>query len=190
MPPASPGAASLERMWAHYSEPSFIEVDGLRTAYRRKGVGERLVYLHGGGLTRLWLPFLEELAADHDVIAPEHPGFGDTGSPETLEDMHDYVLHYDALLDAFGLNDVHLVGHSLGGWIAAELAVFYPRRFRSLMLITPAGLRVADRIAPPGLDSFRLEPEEALAALLNGRSDRYTEFFEQEGFPRARRGLS
>jgi len=179
----SASAAPPQRTWAHYCEPSFIEVDGLRTAYRRKGVGEQVVYLHGGGLTRLWLPFLEEMAGHHDVIAPEHPGFGDTETPDTLDDMYDFVLHYDGLFNALGVDEAHLVGHSLGGWVAAELAVFYPRRFRSLTLITPAGLRVADRIAVPGVDSFRLEPAEAGETLMNGRGDRYTEFFEQEGFP-------
>lgn len=173
----------VQREWAHYTEPLYIDVDGLRTAYRRRGAGVPVVYLHGGELTRLWLPFVEELANVHDVVAPEHPGFGDTPAPDTLEDFSDYILHYDALLDALELEDVHLVGHSLGGWIAAELAVFYPRRFRSLTLITPTGLRVADRIASPGLNSFRLDPSEKLDVLLNGRGERYQEFFVQEGAP-------
>ncbi len=172
-----------ERSWAHYLEPQFVEVDGLRTAYRRRGAGERVVYLHGGGLTRMWLPFFDKLAAGHDLVAPEHPGFGDTPLPRTLEDFHDYVLHYDGFLAALELEPVHLVGHSLGGWAAAELAVFYPRRFKSLTLITPAGLRVRERVASPGPDSFRWEPAEAGDMLLNGRADRYGEYFVQEGMP-------
>jgi pimeloyl-ACP methyl ester carboxylesterase len=158
-------------------------VDGLHTAYRRKGSGERILYLHGGGMTRMWLPLFEQLASDHDLIAPEHPGFGDTPLPDRFEDFNDYVLHYDGLLAALGLDPVHLVGHSLGGWIAAELAVFYPRRFKSLTLVTAAGLRVRGRIAAPGVDTFRLDPAEALEALVNGRADRYAEYFVQDGPP-------
>ena len=59
--------------------------------------------------------------------------------PEWLDGFDDLVIHYDALLDALELERVHLVGYSLGGWIAAELAIFYPQRLQSLTLITPAG---------------------------------------------------
>lgn len=180
--PAASVAAEV-RAWAHYTEPLFVDVDGLRTAYRRAGAGETVVYLHGSGLTRMWLPFLDELARGHDVVAPEHPGFGDTPAPPTLEGFDDLVLHYDGFLDRLGLVDVHLVGHDLGGWIAAELAVFYPRRFASLTLITPTGLGVRERQARPGIDPFRLNPDELAAALLNGRAGRYAECFTQEGFP-------
>jgi pimeloyl-ACP methyl ester carboxylesterase len=172
-----------QRSWAHYTEPSFVEIDGLRTAYRRQGSGERVVYLHGAGLTRMWLPFYAELGARHDLTAPEHPGFGDTPMPADLDDLDDYVLHYDAFFDALGLEPLHLIGHSLGGWTAAELAVFFPRRFKSLTLITPAGVRAGERIAEPGPDPFRLEPEEAVTALLNGRGGEYAEYFVQEGMP-------
>jgi pimeloyl-ACP methyl ester carboxylesterase len=58
------------------------------------------------------------------------------------------VLHYDEFLDEMGLDTVHVVGYSLGGWIGAELAAFYPRRLRSLTLMCPAGLRVPGQPAP------------------------------------------
>lgn len=168
------------RTWAHWTEPWFVDVDGLSTAYRRKGAGAPLLYLHGGGLTRIWLPFLERLSASADVIAPEHPGFGDTPLPPTVDGFDDLVLHYDAFLSALGCDRVHLIGHSLGGWIAANLAVFYPRRFASLTLITPAGLRLA---GVPSIDTFRMTPEERVDALFNGRGDRYAEYLVQDGFP-------
>lgn len=174
---SSPTDTRAPRDWAHYTEPAVVDVDGLPTAYRRKGSGEPALYLHGGGLTRMWLPFLERLSASHDVIAPEHPGFGDTPLPPGLDGFDDLVLHYDGLLDALGLERVHLVGHSLGGWIAAELAVFYPRRLKSLTLITAEGLRLKD---VRSIDTFRMEEEEMMLALFNGRGDRFTEYFEQE----------
>ena len=68
--------------------------------------------------------------------------------PAWLGSFDDLVLHYDELLDVLELDTVHVVGYSLGGWIAAELAAFYPRRLRSLTLVCPAGLRVPGRPAP------------------------------------------
>lgn len=174
---------TAERTWAHYTEPSRLDVQGLSTAYRREGSGPTVVYLHGPVLTRVWLPLCAALAEGHDVVAPEHPGFGDSVAPDVPLEFDDLLLHYDALLNALGIEDAHLVGHCLGGWLAAELAIWYPRRFRSLSLIVPSGLNVRPRIAPPRVDPFRLTPEELDAALLNGRADRYREYFDQEGFP-------
>lgn len=113
------------RSWKYWTEPSFVEVDGRQTAYRRKGEGETVVYLHGGGNTRAWLPFHEELSQHFDVIAPEHPGYGDTERGD-LQSWEDMVLHYDAFFRALGLTDFHLIGHSLGGWLASNIAVYYP----------------------------------------------------------------
>lgn len=166
--------------WAHHREPEFVTVDDRRTAYRRGGRGERVLYLHGNGFTRMWLPFLDALAAECDVVAPEHPGYGDSQIDDDVQAFDDLVLHYDALLDDLQLDPVHVVGHDLGGWLAADLAVFFPRRFKSLTLITPCGLRVADA---PLTDPFRMTPEETIEALFNGRGDAFGEYFVQEGDP-------
>lgn len=168
------------RNWRFYTEPSWLEVNGLKTAYRRKGDGEPVVYLHGSGLTRRWLPLYEELSDSVDVIVPEHPGYGDTALPEWLDGFDDLVLHYDALIDQLELERPHIVGHSLGGRIAANLAIFYPKRFASLTLITPAGLRMPDVASVA--DVFRLNPSERPDCLLNGHGDQYAEYFvEEEG---------
>jgi pimeloyl-ACP methyl ester carboxylesterase len=172
--------AGSERSWAYWVEPSRVAVDEVETAFRRKGSGAPTVFLHGAGLTRVWLPFLEELSASVDVIAPEHPGFGDSPLPDGFDGFDDVVLHYDAFLDALGLDRVHLVGHALGGWIAAELAVFFPRRFKSVTLIAPSGLRLR---GVPSIDTFRMTPEELSAASFNGREERYRETLVQEGEP-------
>jgi pimeloyl-ACP methyl ester carboxylesterase len=138
-------AAAVPRPRNFYTEPERIDVGGVPVAYRRKGEGEPVLFLHGAGMTRMWLPWQEELSRSVDLIAPEHPGFGETPMPEWLDSFEDLVIHYDELLDLLGLDTVHLVGYSLGGWIAAEFAVYYPKRLRSLTLITPAGLRIADQ---------------------------------------------
>jgi pimeloyl-ACP methyl ester carboxylesterase len=162
--------------WAHWTEPSYVDVDGLRTAYRRVGRGPTLLYLHGAGLTRAWLPLYAHLSESFDVVVAEHPGFGDTPMPDWLKGIDDLVLHYDGVIRGLGLEDVHLVGHSLGGWIAAYLAIFYPDRFRSLSLITPAGLRVPEA---PTADPFRMSPEIALDTLLGSAGERYLEYFDR-----------
>ena len=151
----------------YYTEPEFVTVGGVPTAYRRKGEGAPVLFLHGAGATRMWLPFYEACARSVDFIAPEHPGFGETPMVEWISKFDDLLLHYDAFLDALGLEQVHLVGYSLGGWIAAEYASFLFRRLKSLTLITPIGLRLVD---DPGPDIFKLTPPELIDRLYNDKS--------------------
>jgi pimeloyl-ACP methyl ester carboxylesterase len=157
----------------HYTEPSRLQVGDLEVAYRRKGTGEPVVFLHGAGSTRMWLPFYERLSESVDLIAPEHPGFGDTEFPEWLDGFDDVVLHYRDLFDALELDRLHLVGFSLGGWIAAELAIFYPERLKSLTLITPAGLRVEDA---PLANLFAVPPEQIPGMLFNDDVAPYVDY--------------
>jgi pimeloyl-ACP methyl ester carboxylesterase len=161
---AASAAASVPRPRHFYTEPDWLDVGGVRVAYRRKGDGPMTLYLHGAGLTRMWLPLYERLSESVDLIAPEHPGFGETEMPEWLDGLDDLVIHYDTLLDALDLERVHLVGYSLGGWIAAELAVFFPGRFESLTLITPIGLRIPGK---PLADLFAMDPETLFATFFN-----------------------
>ncbi|MFC7766362.1 alpha/beta fold hydrolase [Leucobacter soli] len=114
------------------------------------------------------MPFHETLAQHVDLVAPEHPGFGDSELPAHFRDFGDFVLHYDEFLRALDAEPVHLVGTSLGGRIAAHLATVYPERFASLTLIVPAGLR-GEGSRP---DPFRQTPEAAIDLLTNGRADR------------------
>jgi pimeloyl-ACP methyl ester carboxylesterase len=156
------------RTWRYYTEPLRVDVRGLPTAYRRVGSGEPVVYLHGHTLTRRWLPLFARLSEDVDLLVPEHPGFGDTPLPDWLGGFDDLVIHYDELFDLLGLGRVHLVGHSIGGWLAAEYAVFYPRRVKSLTLVAPLGLRVPGH---PVRDLFRMTPAEFGPMLFNETAD-------------------
>lgn len=113
----------------------------IRMRVLSKGRGPALVYCHGPwGLT--WDPFLDELARDFTVHAPEHPGTS-ADTPDdayALDGLWDLILCYEEALDALGLEQVALVGHSFGGMVACELAAAYPRRVRGLALIDPIGL--------------------------------------------------
>jgi pimeloyl-ACP methyl ester carboxylesterase len=118
------------------------DVRGCTISVRRAGAGRPLLYLHGASDAGLWSPSLTDLAARHDVIAPEHPGFGASDTPAWLDTIADLSSFYLDLLDRLDLIDVHLVGHDLGGWIAADLAVRNTRRLASLTLVGAAGIFV------------------------------------------------
>lgn len=132
-------------------------VRGCRVSLLRGGEGPPLLFLHGAGGGGVELPFMTALAENYEVIAPEHPGFGASDEPDWLDDIHDVAYFYLDLLDQLDLQGVHLVGMSLGGWIAMEVAVRCSDRLASLSLVCPAGLHV------PGLatgDPFTWSPEE------------------------------
>src|SRR5215831_2011091 len=126
------------------TEPNATSIDirGCSIALRRSGSGRPLLLLHGAADAGLWLPYMEDLAARHAVIAPEHPGFGASDTPAWLDTIPDLANFYLDVLDQLDLADVDLVGHDLGGWIAAELAVRNPRRLASLTLVAAAGIHV------------------------------------------------
>jgi pimeloyl-ACP methyl ester carboxylesterase len=114
----------------------------------RGGEGKPLVFLHSLlGETR-WLPFHQKLAESFDVVAPAHPGFGATEGLETIDGVEDVVFHYLDVLDGLGLDRVHIVGVSLGGWIAAELAVRHPERVSRLVLADAFGLELEAHPVP------------------------------------------
>src|SRR5438034_1210341 len=78
-------AATVPRPPHHYTEPDWIEVEGLRVAYRRKGAGEATLYLHGAGFTRMWLPFHEptnmrEVLPDFESLAEVEHQFGESAT--------------------------------------------------------------------------------------------------------------
>lgn len=165
------------RDWKYWTTPEVIDIAGVPTAYRRGGEGPTTVYLHGGGGTRGWNPFHIEMAKHVDLIAPEHPGFGDTPRPPHMDRWEDWVLHYEAFFEELELKEIHLVATSFGAWLAAHLAIYYPNRFASLTLVTPLGLRINDE---PLFDIFRVSPEDGLARLLNGRGEDHADQLVQE----------
>lgn len=120
----------------------------VRVRVPSKGDGPALVFFHGPwGLT--WDPFLDELARSFTVYAPEHPGTTPDAPDDVyhLDGLWDLVLCYEEVLEALGLEQAMLVGHSFGGMVACELAAAYPRRARRLTLIDPIGFwRDADRV--------------------------------------------
>ncbi|HEY6820823.1 MAG TPA: alpha/beta hydrolase [Burkholderiales bacterium] len=142
----------------------YIEVEGCRTHLRRGGSGSPLLYLHGASGAPAIMPFMEQLAKRFDVLVPEHPGYGLSDEPQWLENIHDMAYFYLGFMEKLGLSEVTLVGSSMGGWIAMEMAVRDCSRLKSLVLVSPAG------IAAPGVqpaDIFLLPPEAMVRALFH-----------------------
>ena len=121
------------------------------------GSGEPLVYLHGAGGMTPDDPILAELARSFHVYAPYLPGYGETEECGSLRDMLDFALHGWDVVEALGLKNPILVGHSMGGMIAAEMAALAPNDVSRLVLICPAGLWLDDH---PIVDMFSLLPYE------------------------------
>src|SRR5665213_4073774 len=125
--------------------------------YLEGGSGEPLVFLHGAGGMTENDPILAELASRFHVYAPFIPGYGETEECESMRDMLDFALHGWDVVEALGLKNPILVGHSMGGMIAAEMAAIAPHDVTRLGLICPAGLWMDDHPIP---DLFATMPYE------------------------------
>jgi pimeloyl-ACP methyl ester carboxylesterase len=134
-----------------------IEVRGTRIRLLRGGDGPPLIFLHGASGHTGWLPLFERLSARFDVLIPEHPGFGGSDDPPWLDRPGDLAYFYLDLIEAQKLDRVHLMGTSLGGWIAAELAIRNTARLASLTLVCAVGI-TANGV--PLDDMFRMDAEE------------------------------
>src|SRR5438105_14120052 len=106
------------------------------------GRGRPLLFLHGGGGFAEEQPFVPLLAKSRRLIVPSHPGFGNSSLPDWLDSIDDIAHLYLELLDKSALTDVDLIGCSIGGWIAAEMATKVPARIRRLAMVRPARVNV------------------------------------------------
>jgi pimeloyl-ACP methyl ester carboxylesterase len=144
-----------------YSE-STVTVAGCATRLMRGGSGSPLMFLHGANGAPVWLPFMEALAADFDVIVPEHPGFGGSEAPDWLDNIGDLAYFYLDLIEHLGLKQVHLIGHSMGGWLSMEIAIRSCERLKSLILMSSVGIRIKGK---PVANLFILDPPQLMDIL-------------------------
>ena len=135
---------------------------GARCRVLEAGSSMPVVFFHGAGGLLADNPFLDQLAARYHVFAPELPGYGESTGEELLEDMLDFTLHGWDVVEALGLTRPHLVGHSMGGMIAAEMAAVAPHDLDRLALVAAAGLWIEEHPIP---DIFALLPGQLVELL-------------------------
>ncbi len=120
---------------------SVVTAAGTDIHVTRGGNGPPLVVLHRDIGTLDHLPFYDSLAAHHEVIIPNHPGYGASPRPDWVANVRDIALVHRALLGQLGLNGATLVGLGFGGWIAAEMATCAPNAAEKLVLVGPMGVK-------------------------------------------------
>jgi pimeloyl-ACP methyl ester carboxylesterase len=103
--------------------------------------GRPLLVLHEELGYSGWLKWHTSLARDRALIMPGHPGFGRTPRLEWVSDMRDLASAYGRFIREQGLAPIDVVGFSLGGWLAAEIAVADPKLFRKMVLVAPTGIK-------------------------------------------------
>ncbi len=134
-------------------------VGGSKTQLFSGGGGAPLVYLHSAAGETVWLPFHEQLAQHFELFAPAHPGFDKSEGLDKIDSIEDLAFHYLDFFDLMGWRKVRVMGTSLGGWLAAEIATRWPDRLEKMVLVDAAGLHVEG--APFGpLWEYAREPEK------------------------------
>ena len=133
-----------------------VKVDGVTVRVFKEGSGPEVIYFHSGFGEMGPIRFLTELAASgFTVVALEMPGFGASESSRDWHKIEDAIFFYRRALDTLEIDYPALVGQSLGGWIAAEIAVWFPERVRAMVLIDSVGLYVEGE---PIHELFGVEP--------------------------------
>lgn len=121
-------------------EQRAVDVRGYEVPVQVGGSGPPLLLLHGAGGAGLVGPFEQGLAEEFQVYAPVHPGFAGTPLEDWVQGVDDVALHYVDVIGALGLARPTVLGISLGGWIATELAVFRLDLLARLVLVSAVGV--------------------------------------------------
>lgn len=129
------------------------------------GLGAPILFLHGVQGAAPAEEFLRLLAKNRRVIAPSHPGFGQSTLPEWLDSVDDISHIYLELMDRLNIKTTDLIGCSIGGWIAADMATKTPERLQHLVLVAPVGVKIGpvDKLDIP--DIFAM-PQDKLDKLI------------------------
>jgi pimeloyl-ACP methyl ester carboxylesterase len=130
----------------------------------RRGAGRPLLLLHGFQTIPPDAPVVDLLGQHAEIIAPSHPGFGDSRRPPDFETIYDLVHLYLELLETLPHERISLMGCSFGGWLAAEVAVKAGARIDRLVLVDALGIKIGDRETPDILDVFNGHPRDVARA--------------------------
>jgi pimeloyl-ACP methyl ester carboxylesterase len=164
------GLFAARRRPRRFPRPAMVSAAGVDTFYLEAGSGRStIVLLHGLGATNAsMLPTLWDLARDHRVLAPDLPGFGESGKPVRSYDFPFFAAWLRDFLDGLGVRRAILVGNSLGGRIALEAGMTIPERVERMVLLCPSPAFLRGRLAVPLVKALR--PEMALVPMLLGHA--------------------
>ena len=118
-----------------------VELPGARIEVERMGSGAPLVFLQSAETYEAGLDLVDRLAENREVFLPWAPGYGGSPLPDNVRTIDDVAYIYLDLIERYGLSDIVLVGCSLGGWIAAEMATKSCERLSRLILVDPLGAK-------------------------------------------------
>jgi pimeloyl-ACP methyl ester carboxylesterase len=144
---------------ADRSVTSFVEIAGVRLEVVRIGQGRPLLLLYGEEALELEAPFLDLLAEGRELIIPSPPGFGRSERPDWVTNPDDIAYLYLDLLDRLSLNGADVLGCSLGGWIALEMATKDAAAFSRMVLVAPYGVRFGGTEEHEIADIWMLHPD-------------------------------
>jgi pimeloyl-ACP methyl ester carboxylesterase len=144
------------------SATGWVTVHDVRLEIVERGQGRPVLWLHGEEGLAPHASFLDGLTAHGQVLAPSHPGFGHSPDADGVDTVDDLSYLYLDLLAARDLREVIVIGASLGGWVAAEMAVKCADRLAGLVLVAPMGIKVGDRETRDIPDIFALHPDEVV----------------------------
>ncbi len=151
-----------------------VVTSGGSTRVWEMGAGETLGYFAGLHGMPVWLPLLDSLSASRQVVVPSLPGYPGGYDYEPLDDVFDWILAARDVHTASGLGGADLIGASVGGALAAEVAAAWPDAVRRLVLIAPYGMYVDDE---PSIDVFA-QRQDLLSSIISSKPDAYDSYVD------------
>ena len=166
---------------AGYTE-EIVDVGGAKVHTLKGGSGEPLLVLHGASGNTGWLRFAQALSDHYTVYYPSHPGYGQSDRPDWLESVPDMAAFYTWYMETVGLDQPRVIGFSLGGWIAAEIAATTGSPFAKMMLVGAAGIKP---IQGEITDIFIISPAQVRDLLFHdpGQAPEYESVYARELSP-------
>ena len=141
-----------------------ISVGGIRVHAWVGGQGDPLLVLHGAGGNRGWTRWLAQVSERFTVWAPTHPGFERSEDADWMDGIDDLARFYLWFIETAKLGRPHVLGHSIGGWTAVELATMSPASIDRLVLVAPVGLKPETGEI---LDIFYFSPAQLLTMMVH-----------------------
>lgn len=139
---------------------SSLVVNDVKIELIERGRGRPILFLHSGIGIEGDAPVLDALAQGGRVVAPSHPGFGNSQLPKGMTTVDDVSYFYLDLMDQLDVRDTLVIGVGLGGWLACEIAVKTTARISHLVLGNPLGIKYGDRETRDKVDIWSLMPDE------------------------------